>query len=410
MTNYDLSQIDFNDPEAVARLSDLIGQRYGTGGGQPHTVEPRQVPQPVTQEFQGVGKYATPEEFAYRDPAGFAKVNPQLAQSMQTQGQMPTTTADYLRYNPQVSMEQAKVMFDYEKSRGGRGDTATGILRRNDGNFDLAGRDMQLRTEQNAVGQTVRDAFEAAQLKRQATLADLAYKQAQIANLSKPKDPQWDLQQTDAGLVRINKGTGEAEPVLLGGKVVGGTSKPPTEFQVKSAGYGARAAEADRIIGELEQSGDYSRLGATMAGGNGIVNTLMTPVLSASTQKAIQAQRNFVNAILRQESGAAISASEFDNASRQYFQQPGDSPEVTAQKAGNRQMLVQGLMSNAGRAGTPGAPAASVAPGNAPTPSPSSTDYQQTFFNAKKMIAKKPTAREGILQKMRAAGYDTRGL
>lgn len=40
----------------------------------------------------------------------------------------------------------------------------------------------------------------------------------------------------------------------------------------------------------------------------------------------------------------------------------------------------------------------------------SSTDYQQTLFNAKKALANNPAAREGILNKMRAAGYDTEGL
>lgn len=42
--------------------------------------------------------------------------------------------------------------------------------------------------------------------------------------------------------------------------------------------------------------------------------------------------------------------------------------------------------------------------------SPSSTDHQQTLFNAKKAIARNPGARDAILQKMQSAGYDTRGL
>ena len=35
-----------------------------------------------------------------------------------------------------------------------------------------------------------------------------------------------------------------------------------------------------------------------------------------------QAERNFINAILRQESGAAIADSEFNNARKQYMPQP----------------------------------------------------------------------------------------
>lgn len=46
----------------------------------------------------------------------------------------------------------------------------------------------------------------------------------------------------------------------------------------------------------------------------------------------------------------------------------------------------------------------------APPVPTSSIDYQQTVFNAKKAIARNPAAREAIIQKMQAAGYDTGGL
>lgn len=45
-----------------------------------------------------------------------------------------------------------------------------------------------------------------------------------------------------------------------------------------------------------------------------------------------------------------------------------------------------------------------------PNDNKSSTDYQQTLFNAKKAIARNPAAREGIINKMKAAGYDVKGL
>lgn len=51
-----------------------------------------------------------------------------------------------------------------------------------------------------------------------------------------------------------------------------------------------------------------------------------------------QAQRDFLNATLRRESGAAIAESEFKNAQLQYFPQPGDTPEVVKQKQKNREM------------------------------------------------------------------------
>jgi hypothetical protein len=126
----------------------------------------------------------------------------------------------------------------------------------------------------------------------------------------------------------------------------------PTEFQGKAAMFGTRAQEADRIISELE--GKYSpagintkqALGRTPLVG-GALEAGSNLVLSDESQKAEQAQRDFVNAVLRLESGAAIGQSEFDNARRQYFRQPGDSPAVVAQKAQNRRTAIQGLINNA---------------------------------------------------------------
>jgi hypothetical protein len=64
-----------------------------------------------------------------------------------------------------------------------------------------------------------------------------------------------------------------------------------------------------------------------------------------------QAQRNFVNAVLRQESGAVISPSEFENAQKQYFPQPGDSAKVRDQKRQNRQSAIEGFRVMSGPAG-----------------------------------------------------------
>lgn len=131
----------------------------------------------------------------------------------------------------------------------------------------------------------------------------------------------------------------------------------PTETQGKSSLYATRAAQADKILNDLE--GEYSRagLGASQSaqdlplGGLGI-SALANQLTPANAQKADQAQRNFINAILRQESGAAISASEFDNARRQYFPQTGDSDDVVAQKADNRRSAISGLNTMAGPLGT----------------------------------------------------------
>ena len=67
-------------------------------------------------------------------------------------------------------------------------------------------------------------------------------------------------------------------------------------------------------------------------------------------QRYRQAQRTFTEARLRKESGAAIPLAEYENDSRTYFAQPGDTPQVRTQKRQARQTVLNGLKFAAGRA------------------------------------------------------------
>lgn len=130
-------------------------------------------------------------------------------------------------------------------------------------------------------------------------------------------------------------------------------NKPLTEFQGKSAAFADRAQKAGAILDQLETKYNPAAINSKNSVQDwpvigGALGAITNSSLSANDQKAEQAQRDFVNAILRQESGAAIGASEFQNAARQYFPQPGDSKAVIAQKAANRKTAIQGLVRNAG--------------------------------------------------------------
>jgi hypothetical protein len=81
----------------------------------------------------------------------------------------------------------------------------------------------------------------------------------------------------------------------------------------------------------------------------GVLEAGANLTLSDDQQRVEQAQRDFVNAVLRQESGAVISDSEFANAKRQYFPQPGDAKEVIEQKRRNRQTAIMGFRRLAGQ-------------------------------------------------------------
>jgi hypothetical protein len=110
-----------------------------------------------------------------------------------------------------------------------------------------------------------------------------------------------------------------------------------TQGQEKATGFFGRAAQSQIILSELENQGTLMR--NYLAGAVPFGNFLRT----SEGQRYDQAKRDFINAILRQESGAVIGESEFASAEKQYFPQPGDTPEVIAQKRQNRQTAIMGL-------------------------------------------------------------------
>jgi len=131
--------------------------------------------------------------------------------------------------------------------------------------------------------------------------------------------------------------------------------KAPTEFQGKSAAYGLRAKEADKILNDLGSKYSPAAINSKTSVSNwpligGALGAATNYGLSDNDQVAEQAQRDFINATLRQESGAAIGKDEFDNARKQYFPQPGDFKTVIANKARNRQLVIQGFDNSSGRA------------------------------------------------------------
>jgi len=136
---------------------------------------------------------------------------------------------------------------------------------------------------------------------------------------------------TQNGVVTSN---GKSTIVTLNGK-------PLTEAQSTSLGYAQRMADADATIAELGSK--FTGSSSYVSGNRFFPNILK----SDDRQKYEQAQRNFVNAVLRKESGAAISDSEFKSASQQYFPQPGDSKAVIEQKAANRTRSISNLAQSA---------------------------------------------------------------
>ncbi len=137
--------------------------------------------------------------------------------------------------------------------------------------------------------------------------------------------------------------------------------KPPTESEKKAQAFVERTNAAEGIINKL--GGDVSKFTLPEQ-----VRLRYAPnVLQSQTgQQYLQAEQDFINATLRRESGAAISQAEYDRFGKIYFPQPGDSNQTLDQKANARNVLIQGIKVEAGKAGKRADQAAARTP-QAPT-------------------------------------------
>lgn len=127
-------------------------------------------------------------------------------------------------------------------------------------------------------------------------------------------------------------------------KAAANANKPLTDTQAKALQFGSRMQVSGKLLDDLAAGGTNQpglvKRGAEAVGVGGLANWTQ----SESQQQVDQAQRDFVNAVLRRESGAAISPGEFENAQKQYFPQPGDEPKTLAQKRRNRDLATQGIL------------------------------------------------------------------
>ena len=123
--------------------------------------------------------------------------------------------------------------------------------------------------------------------------------------------------------------------------------KPLTEVQGKATGFATRMINASKVIDPLDP---------TAASKAGVVEAVVGQKLgpyggyfeTPERQSYKQAQRDWVTANLRQESGAAIGAEEMNNEIIKYFPQPSDTPQVVEQKRRSRESATQSMLVNAG--------------------------------------------------------------
>lgn len=123
----------------------------------------------------------------------------------------------------------------------------------------------------------------------------------------------------------------------------------PTEAQNKNTAFVAEMEAANQVIDGLEAEGFApSTRGQTAQAVGSSAPALRWLANKATPEKELAwtaAKNKWIEAVLRNRSGAAISQSEYRNADLQYFAQPGDTPEVVANKKALRQAAFAAMRS-----------------------------------------------------------------
>lgn len=155
------------------------------------------------------------------------------------------------------------------------------------------------------------------------------------------------LSVTEAQVLGVPYGTTKAQAIAMNKT----PQKQATAAQETTALYANRLEQSNSILTKLDNYAMSQNSVSYKLQQN--VPDVANALKSGDFQSVEQAQKNFLNAVLRRESGAVISPTEFTEGKKQYFAQPGDTPNTVAQKKANRDLVQQGFINGAGQAYTP---------------------------------------------------------
>lgn len=310
-------------------LPPLVGGQNIPAGGQASadgtmpavTVTPEPEPSQLAQMLRGEGEYAPVEKASVRDipavPSNFDQRT--YARMLDKASRHAEAASEWKDIETQSTNEQHRLS-----------NIAT-IAGRNADNIATNYRFAIIAANQLANKQDTDKAI--AEAKKQAHDADLENK-------------KWQTNETNKARIETAQIGADVRKEIAANK----PEKPLTEYQGKSLAYGLRSQDANDVIEKIGTN--YSPLAIDaykkVEGVPG-VGTGAYALLSDTDKQVSQAQRNFVNAVLRQESGAVISKEEFVNAQKQYFPQPGDDAATLQQKSDNRKRVISSFKTSAGR-------------------------------------------------------------
>lgn len=305
----------------------IAGRLRGGYVYDPKAAKPAEIPEQTTlEEFQPTSQYRRDPEDAMNvamTPVGTAALRraPLLAAALE-RSMTPAEAEEF--YAPVVGESGQYVQF------GKRGGTKTStVTAKKD---EVKGSPLsQLIAERNSLkpGDPAIKIYDAAiekETTRAAGPVTNVYSGSAIAGVDDQGNPIY------AQLSRTG-----GEPSIVQG--IRPAPKGMNESQAKAAGFADRIAESNPML-DIPPPTVGSMILSDVPGGNFALNP--------QQQKFFQAERNFINAVLRRESGAVISPDEFSNARKQYIPQPGDSDGVLEQKRRNRETVLRSLSRDAG--------------------------------------------------------------
>jgi len=265
---------------------------------------------------------------AYRDQSSMIR-NPQEAAAWITRGYNDPVIGPFLQRFGSLEEGVSRIPTDpagFEQWRMGVGSNVDKMA-------SHALQQQEFGLKQNQFGETVR---------HNKSTEGTAAGQLSVARQRLTLDQQAPKGQYDAERgVLVDPRTGEARPVTMDGQPLGAKDKPLNDSQSKALLFGSRMQAANKVLADLEKTGTSASVPGSRTP---IIGGIISAAQGANQQSLDQAKRDFMTAILRRESGASISPTEFDTADKQYFPQIGDSKQVIAQKAANRKLAIDGVL------------------------------------------------------------------
>jgi hypothetical protein len=139
------------------------------------------------------------------------------------------------------------------------------------------------------------------------------------------------------------------EGIEAGEKKIGEQAPKFNNDEKLAAAFSNRMIDSVNVFEQVTQRG-YDPSNVRDYAASNLPLSLRATAMSEDGQQYLAAKMNFITAVLRKESGAAISDTEFANEDLKYFPQVGESDAVIEQKRLARQTAINSMKAQSGGA------------------------------------------------------------